>query len=186
MVPSPSADAEYSPTLSVRASPELLIVDDYAVLAIQGDAASFPVVAQSLVNAHPGGAHQPREVGLGEAQGDEHTAARQGFAVLAGEGEDLCGDPAVHVERRQRAGVGVGEPEPPREDAHQVAGDSWHLLHAGEEGAAVHPQEGRVFEGEDAGRATEAVGQDHLADDLSRPEDGDDGLRNRWRRSHRP
>ena len=28
----------------------------------------------------------------------------------------------------------------------EVAGDGWYLLHAGEEGVSVYPQEGRIFE----------------------------------------
>ena len=50
------------------------IVDDYAVVFIQGDVASFAVVAQGLVDPHPGGAHKPCQVCLGEAQGDEGAA----------------------------------------------------------------------------------------------------------------
>lgn len=107
------------------------VLDGDAALPVHGDAAPFTVVAEALVDPHPGDPDEPCEVCLGEAQGDAGGAVGQLLAILAGEGQDLGGDPAVDVEGGQRAGVSVGKAQPAGEHADEVAGYPRHWAYLG-------------------------------------------------------
>ena len=85
-------------------------MDAHAAVFSDGDRAALAVLAQSLIDAHPGGTDQGREVRLGEAYRDAR-AIWDFLTVLAGESEELGGDPAWHVEGGDGDQVRVRQPD---------------------------------------------------------------------------
>ena len=83
------------------AGPGVFVVDAHTAVSSGGDRAAPAELAQGLVDPHPRGAHEGRQVCLGEAHRDARPF-RGLLSVFAGEGEELRGD-SLNGERAQRS-----------------------------------------------------------------------------------
>ena len=122
-------------------------------------------------------ADQVCDVGLRQSNGDQHVSVGKRPSVPFGESENPARDAGFDLERGQRLDLFVGRTQTRRERASQVAGERWDRRQAVTKSIAIHPEQGRLFERQDTGRAVRLIERAHLADGLARAEDRDAHIR---------